>query len=72
MKGRREDYLSGGSGSPDGARPDPAPASPETDPPRFSTVDLFGSSSRVVIEHGGQEYVLLITRRGRLLLNRRS
>lgn len=40
--------------------------------PRFSSDTLFGASSRVVIEHGGQEYVLLITRKGRLLLNRRS
>ena len=38
---------------------------------RVSSLDLFGKEERrLVIEHRGREYVLLITRSGKLLLNR--
>jgi hemin uptake protein HemP len=38
---------------------------------RVSSLDLFGKGERrLVIEHRGKEYVLLITRSGKLLLNR--
>jgi hemin uptake protein HemP len=40
--------------------------------PRVRSGELFGASDRVVIEHGTQEYVLLLTRNGKLLLNRLS
>jgi hemin uptake protein HemP len=37
---------------------------------RIGSAELFGEADRIVIEHGGQDYVLLVTRNGRLLLNR--
>ncbi|MBI4604141.1 MAG: hemin uptake protein HemP [Planctomycetes bacterium] len=40
--------------------------------PRFRTSELFGASCRVLLEHRGQEYVLLITGNGGLVLNRWS
>ena len=36
---------------------------------RVRSTDLFGSRQQLVIEHSGTEYVLLITRNGKLLLN---
>lgn len=38
--------------------------------PRIRSDALFGDHDRIVIEHRGQDYLLLITRNGRLLLNR--
>ncbi len=38
--------------------------------PRFRSRDLFGDSRRVVIDHNGKEYFLLLTRQGKLILNR--
>lgn len=40
--------------------------------PRWTSEELFEGSSVVVIEHAGQDYVLRITRNGRLLLNKRE
>jgi hemin uptake protein HemP len=45
-------------------------ARPEESPPRLSSQDLFGAARRVIIEHDGREYLLLITRQGKLILNR--
>jgi len=49
-------------------------SSPERDekPPRFRSRELFGNSRRVVIDHEGKEYFLLLTRQGKLILNRGS
>ncbi|HVR76464.1 MAG TPA: hemin uptake protein HemP [Planctomycetota bacterium] len=48
----------------------PAPP-PPPEPRRVRSNELFEGAQQVVIEHGGQEYLLLITRNGRLLLNAR-
>lgn len=48
----------------------PAPP-PPSEPRRVRSSELFEGAQQVVIEHGGQEYLLLITRNGRLLLNAR-
>ena len=37
---------------------------------RFRSRDLFAGERAIVIEHAGREYSLLITRQGKLLLNR--
>ena len=37
---------------------------------RFRTRDLFGDRSWIVIEHGGTEYRLRITRLGKLILTK--
>jgi hemin uptake protein HemP len=34
--------------------------------------EIFGGAKSVILEHDGREYVLLITRHGRLLLNKRT
>lgn len=39
---------------------------------RWTTEALFDGANVVVIEHAGQDYVLRITRKGRLLLNKRE
>ena len=44
----------------------------EAAPPRLRSRDLFGSARRVIIDHEGREYCLLITRQGKLILNRGS
>ena len=44
----------------------------ETAPPRLRSRDLFGSARRIIIDHEGREYCLLITRQGKLILNRGS
>ena len=38
--------------------------------PRIRSRELFGPGRRVIIEHSGREYTLIITRQGKLLLNR--
>lgn len=38
--------------------------------PRIPSHELFGGGRRIIIEHGGREYSLLITRQGKLVLNR--
>ena len=57
-----------------GGDPDPAEPQPgaEAAPPRtVRSADLFpGDSRRLVIEHDGREYVLIVTRHGKLVLNR--
>ena len=40
--------------------------------PRIDSRELFGGARRVLIEHYGKEYSLLITRQGKLVLNRSS
>ena len=37
---------------------------------RLSSKDLFGPASRLRIEHGGCEYLLRITRQGKLILTK--
>jgi hemin uptake protein HemP len=39
-------------------------------PRRYLTDELFGDRSRIVIEHGGVEYHLRITRLGKLILTK--
>jgi hemin uptake protein HemP len=60
----------------EGFREGGAPASgnpPEAAPaPLVHSSDLFGGSKRLVIRHEGREYSLLITRQGKLLLNRNA
>ena len=38
--------------------------------PRIDSRSLFGRGRRIIIEHAGREYSLLITRQGKLVLNR--
>ena len=40
--------------------------------PRWTSEALFEGADVVVIEHLGQDYLLRITRNGRLLLNKRE
>jgi len=42
----------------------------DEDAPRIRSRDLFGSARRVIIDHDGRQYCLLITRQGKLILNR--
>lgn len=51
-------------------RPGQALKQEEETAPRLSSRDLFGNSRRLIIEHEGREYCLLITRQGKLILNR--
>ncbi len=55
-------------------RPSPPAGRPEKNPgrPRWTSEALFEGANIVVIEHLGQDYVLRITRNGRLLLNKRE
>ena len=46
---------------------DKAPVSP---PRRIESTDLFQGSSRIIIAHDGVEYTLLVTRNGKLILNK--
>ena len=39
-------------------------------PRRLSSKDLFGTATRLRIEHGGCEYLLQITRQGKLILTK--
>jgi hemin uptake protein HemP len=39
-------------------------------PPIVSTKELFGSVREICIEHEGERYVLRITRRGKLILQK--
>ncbi|GAB6041389.1 hemin uptake protein HemP [Endothiovibrio diazotrophicus] len=39
-------------------------------PRRVSSEQLFAGASRVVIEHRGEEYRLLMTRQGKLILTK--
>ena len=59
---------------PEGPLPEPAALDPlarqEDKLPRVRSPQLFCGSNRLVIDHQGQEYVLLITRNGKLVLNR--
>jgi len=48
------------------------PPPPETTTPRTTSKKLFGPARRLIIEHEGREYSLLITRQGKLVLNRSS
>ena len=61
----------------DPADPEPLPgqtletSSEDASPtPRIRSSELFGPGRRVIIEHSGREYTLIITRQGKLLLNR--
>jgi hemin uptake protein HemP len=54
---------------PEGSLSDPGTRT-EDKLPRVRSPQLFGGSNRLVIDHEGQEYVLLITRNGKLVLNR--
>jgi hemin uptake protein HemP len=38
--------------------------------PRVLSTDLFGSAREVVIEHGGEEYRLRLTRQDKLILTK--
>jgi hemin uptake protein HemP len=40
------------------------------DPPVFDTRDIFGQSRQVWIRHGESLYRLMITRQGKLILNK--
>jgi hemin uptake protein HemP len=40
------------------------------EPRRLSSKDLFGQATRLRIEHGGCEYLLQITRQGKLILTK--
>ena len=65
---RRETSLDGASAS-----PEPSPAGPPATggaTPRIPSSTLFGGGRRIIIAHGGREYSLLITRQGKLVLNR--
>ena len=55
-------------------RPSPPAGGPKKKPgrPRWTSEALFEGANIVVIEHLGQDYVLRITRNGRLLLNKRE
>jgi hemin uptake protein HemP len=44
----------------------------ESSTPRITSKKLFGPARRLIIEHEGREYSLLITRQGKLVLNRSS
>jgi hemin uptake protein HemP len=46
------------------------PASSAGSPPRWSTVELLGGASEVVIEHQGELYRLRRTSKGRLILTK--
>jgi hemin uptake protein HemP len=37
---------------------------------RFHSAELFGTAREVVIEHGGEEYRLRLTRQGKLILTK--
>ncbi len=37
---------------------------------RFQSAELFGTAREVVIEHGGEEYRLRLTRQGKLILTK--
>jgi len=44
---------------------------PNVDGPRWlSSQDLFGTATRLRIAHGGEEYLLQITRQGKLILTK--
>ncbi|MEL6734733.1 MAG: hemin uptake protein HemP [Pseudomonadota bacterium] len=45
-------------------------AAQRNDAPHYSTKDLFGVRSEIVIEHEGSAYRLKITRHGKLILNK--
>jgi hemin uptake protein HemP len=53
-------------------KPDAAMSdAPNVDGPRrLSSKDLFGPTTRLRIEHGGCEYLLRITRQGKLILTK--
>lgn len=55
-----------------GDRQQPAAAHEQRDkePPRIDCAALFKGGNTVVLLHGGQEYVLRITRNGKLILNK--
>lgn len=44
--------------------------SPARPTPRILSRDLFKDGRRIIIEHQGKEYSLIITRQGKLVLNR--
>lgn len=54
--------------------PDAAPAAEGTDqkrqPPRFDSRDLFLGGERLLIDHRGEQYLLRITRQGKLILTK--
>lgn len=41
-----------------------------SDAPRLRSTDLFRGDRRVIIEHGGEQYCLRLTRNERLILNK--
>lgn len=75
-----EDSCPGPSlGNPAKAASLPVPLEPEaglpyreSSTPRITSKKLFGPARRLIIEHEGREYSLLITRQGKLVLNRSS
>jgi hemin uptake protein HemP len=52
------------SGEPDRSSEEGAPT------PRIPSRELFGRRRRIIIEHSGREYSLIITKQGKLILNR--
>ena len=44
--------------------------SQQNDSKRYNTETLFGKAKIVLIEHAGQIYRLMITRQGKLILNK--
>jgi len=52
------------SGDPDRSSEEAAPT------PRIPSRELFGRRRRIIIEHSGREYSLIITKQGKLILNR--
>ncbi len=39
-------------------------------PSRISSLDIFQENERIIIEHNGEEYILRITRSGKLILTK--
>jgi hemin uptake protein HemP len=48
----------------------PEPSANAASQRRLSSKDLFGQATRIRIEHGDGEYLLQITRQGKLILTR--
>lgn len=50
--------------------PNVAPARPAADPRRVDARELFGARNVVLIRHAEQDYVLRLTRNGKLILTK--
>jgi hemin uptake protein HemP len=55
-------------------RPSAPPKEAKREPPgaprRVFSTELFGQNKRILIEHGGADYELRITRQGKLILTK--